>query len=285
MGLCLQFQFHKFTHFLTIKLSKKGFLTQGALPKLKSLFLFYIINTNQQKERVQVDLIKANNLVKTYGKKETQVDALKGISFSVAEGEIVCILGRSGAGKSTLLNILGGMDVSTSGSLFFKTNNISTYSEHELIEHRRKEIGFVFQFYNLISNLNVYENVEIARFGKNSFNSKEILASVGLDKRLKNFPSQLSGGEQQRVAIARAIVKNPDLLLCDEPTGALDIKTGIEVLKIIQNLNKEHKKTIIIVTHNSEIAKIADHVIELKDGQIFRDMKNEKPLAVSELKW
>lgn len=234
---------------------------------------------------MQVDLIKANNLVKTYGKKETQVDALKGISFSVAEGEIVCILGRSGAGKSTLLNILGGMDVSTSGSLFFKTHNISTYSEHELIEHRRKEIGFVFQFYNLISNLNVYENVEIARFGKNSFNSKVILASVGLDKRLKNFPSQLSGGEQQRVAIARAIVKNPDLLLCDEPTGALDIKTGIEVLKIIQNLNKEHKKTIIIVTHNSEIAKIADHVIELKDGQIFRDVKNEKPLAVSELKW
>lgn len=232
-----------------------------------------------------MDLIKATNLVKTYGKKETQVDALKGISFSVAEGEIVCILGRSGAGKSTLLNILGGMDVSTSGSLFFKTHNISTYSEHELIEHRRKEIGFVFQFYNLISNLNVYENVEIARFGKNSFNSKEILASVGLDKRLKNFPSQLSGGEQQRVAIARAIVKNPDLLLCDEPTGALDIKTGIEVLKIIQNLNKEHKKTIIIVTHNSEIAKIADHVIELKDGQIFRDVKNEKPLAVSELKW
>lgn len=232
-----------------------------------------------------MDLIKATNLVKTYGKKETQVDALKGISFSVAEGEIVCILGRSGAGKSTLLNILGGMDVSISGSLFFKTHNISTYSEHELIEHRRKEIGFVFQFYNLISNLNVYENVEIARFGKNSFNSKEILASVGLDKRLKNFPSQLSGGEQQRVAIARAIVKNPDLLLCDEPTGALDIKTGIEVLKIIQNLNKEHKKTIIIVTHNSEIAKIADHVIELKDGQIFRDVKNEKPLAVSELKW
>lgn len=232
-----------------------------------------------------MDLIKANNLVKTYGKKETQVDALKGISFSVAKGEIVCILGRSGAGKSTLLNILGGMDVSTSGSLFFKTHNISTYSEHELIEHRRKEIGFVFQFYNLISNLNVYENVEIARFGKNSFSSKEILASVGLDKRLKNFPSQLSGGEQQRVAIARAIVKNPDLLLCDEPTGALDIKTGIEVLKIIQNLNKEHKKTIIIVTHNAEIAKIADHVIELKDGQIFRDVKNEKPLAVSELKW
>ena len=232
-----------------------------------------------------MDLIKATNLVKTYGKKETQVDALKGISFSVAEGEIVCILGRSGAGKSTLLNILGGMDVSTSGSLFFKTHNISTYSEHELIEHRRKEIGFVFQFYNLISNLNVYENVEIARFDKNSFNSKEILASVGLGKRLKNFPSQLSGGEQQRVAIARAIVKNPDLLLCDEPTGALDIKTGIEVLKIIQNLNKEHKKTIIIVTHNSEIAKIADHVIELKDGQIFRDVKNEKPLAVSELKW
>ena len=232
-----------------------------------------------------MDLIKATNLVKTYGKKETQVDALKGISFSVAEGEIVCILGRSGAGKSTLLNILGGMDVSTSGSLFFKTHNISTYSEHELIEHRRKEIGFVFQFYNLISNLNVYENVEIARFGKNSFNSKEILVSVGLDKRLKNFPSQLSGGEQQRVAIARAIVKNPDLLLCDEPTGALDIKTGIEVLKIIQNLNKKHKKTIIIVTHNSEIAKIADHVIELKDGQIFRDVKNEKPLAVSELKW
>ncbi len=232
-----------------------------------------------------MDLIKATNLVKTYGKKETQVDALKGISFSVAEGEIVCILGRSGAGKSTLLNILGGMDVSTSGSLFFKTHNISTYSEHELIEHRRKVIGFVFQFYNLISNLNVYENVEIARFGKNSFNSKDILLSVGLDKRLKNFPSQLSGGEQQRVAIARAIVKNPDLLLCDEPTGALDIKTGIEVLKIIQNLNKEHKKTIIIVTHNSEIAKIADHVIELKDGQIFRDVKNEKPFAVSELKW
>lgn len=232
-----------------------------------------------------MDLIKANNLVKTYGKKETKVDALKGISFSVAEGEIVCILGRSGAGKSTLLNILGGMDTSTSGSLLFKTHNISTYSEHELIEHRRKEIGFVFQFYNLISNLNVYENVEIARFGKNSFNSKEILSSVGLDKRLKNFPSQLSGGEQQRVAIARAIVKNSDLLLCDEPTGALDIKTGIEVLKIIQGLNKEHKKTIIIVTHNSEIAKIADHVIELKDGEIFRDFKNSKPLAVSELKW
>ncbi len=232
-----------------------------------------------------MDLIKANNLVKTYGKKETQVDALKGISFTVADGEIVCILGRSGAGKSTLLNILGGMDTATSGSLLFKTHNISTYSERELIEHRRREIGFVFQFYNLISNLNVYENVEIARFGKNSFNSKEILESVGLDKRLKNFPQQLSGGEQQRVAIARALVKNPDLLLCDEPTGALDIKTGIEVLKIIQNLNKKHKKTIIIVTHNSEIAKIADHVIELKDGQIFRDFKNKTPLAVEELKW
>lgn len=231
-------------------------------------------------------LIEAKNLVKKYGKNETEIYALKDVSFSINEGELVVILGVSGAGKSTLLNILGGMDRPSEGSFFVSGVDISKYDSKKLSFFRRKEIGFVFQFYSLIASLNAYENVELsASVADNAHNPEEVLKSVGLEHRLLNFPSELSGGEQQRVAIARAIVKNPKMLLCDEPTGALDSKTGSEVIKLLQKMSKEKGRATIIVTHNQEIAKIADHLIVLSDGKILEDRYIENPMKAEDLQW
>ena len=230
--------------------------------------------------------VKLNNIVKIYGKGSSTVKAVDDISFSIDDGEFVCILGASGAGKSTLLNILGGMDKITSGEFTIDDINIGELNDKQLGVYRRKEIGFVFQFYNLMPNLTALENIVLSEtLSDNPLDSKEILELVGLKNRANNFPSELSGGEQQRVAIARAIVKNPTLLLCDEPTGALDSKTGAKILNLLKKINKEYNKTIIIVTHNSKIASICSRVITLADGKIKSDIYNEKEESVDNIVW
>ena len=231
-------------------------------------------------------IIEANKITKKYGREESEIVALDEVSFTIDEGELVVILGASGAGKSTLLNILGGMDRPTSGEFIVNSKKVHLLNDKELSLFRRYEIGFIFQFYNLINNLTAYENVMLAQsVTKNGLDSEEILEKVGLGKRMKNFPSELSGGEQQRVAIARAIVKNPTVLLCDEPTGALDSKTGIGVIQLLQDICRKEKRTVIIVTHNSLIADIADHLIKISDGKIVFDEYNENPKKVSEIEW
>lgn len=231
-------------------------------------------------------IIEAKNLIKKYQVGDSEIMALNDVSFKINEGELVVILGASGAGKSTLLNILGGMDRPTKGSFLVKNKDISKYTDKELSKFRRNEIGFVFQFYSLIASLNAYENVSLAAgVVEDSLDSLDVLKSVGLKNRVTNFPSELSGGEQQRVAIARAIVKKPAMLLCDEPTGALDSKTGQEVLKILQDMSKEKGRVTIIVTHNQEIAKLANHVIKLSDGKIIEETYCDKPKKVSEIVW
>ncbi len=230
--------------------------------------------------------IEFRKVSKIYGKDETQVVALNNVSFQINKGELVVILGASGAGKSTILNIMGGMDLSTSGDYFVEEKNISHLKEKELGLFRRNDIGFVFQFYNLMGNLTALENVEIAgSLVENSMNAKIALEKVGLSDRANNFPSQLSGGEQQRVAIARAIVKNPKLLLCDEPTGALDSKTGKSIIKLLSDISKQEKKTVVIVTHNSTIANIADRIIKIKDGEIIENCLNKNIESVDDLEW
>lgn len=213
--------------------------------------------------------IEVNNLSKIYNQgSENEVRALDDVTFSLDKGEFVVILGSSGAGKSTLLNILGGLDSATSGTYFIDGENVTSFDDKKLVFFRRKDIGFVFQFYNLMPNLTALENVELAAsLNEDSLDSKEVLKSVGLEKRQGNFPSELSGGEQQRVAIARAIVKNPDLLLCDEPTGALDSKTGSSVLSLLYDVSKKYQKTVIVVTHNSKIAECAEKVLHISDGK------------------
>jgi len=231
-------------------------------------------------------IIEANKITKKYGREESEIVALDEVSFTIDEGELVVILGASGAGKSTLLNILGGMDRPTSGEFIVNSKKVHLLNDKELSLFRRYEIGFIFQFYNLINNLTAYENVMLAQsVTKNGLDSEEILEKVGLGKRMKNFPSELSGGEQQRVAIARAIVKNPTVLLCDEPTGALDSKTGIGVIQLLQDICRKEKRTVIIVTHNSLIADIADHLIKISDGKIVFDEYNKNPKKVSEIEW
>ena len=208
------------------------------------------------------------------------------ISFEIKKGEIVVIVGASGAGKTTLLNILGGMDNLTYGQVIIDGKDISNYNDSQLTEYRRNDIGFVFQFYNLIQNLNAIENVELAtQICTNTLNPEMVLEQVGLSNRIKNFPSQLSGGEQQRVAIARAIAKNPKILLCDEPTGALDYKTGKEVLKLLQDTANKNNMTVIIITHNQAIAPMANRVIKMKSGKIEENIINEKPVAIEEVEW
>ncbi|WP_244445043.1 ABC transporter ATP-binding protein [Oceanobacillus jeddahense] len=217
---------------------------------------------------------------------EVNINALDGVDFSILEGELVVILGASGAGKSTILNILGGMDIATSGNVLINGNNITQYDEKELTAFRAEDVGFVFQFYNLIPNLTAFENVEFAsEVCEDHLDAREILNNVGLDERKDNFPSQLSGGEQQRVAIARAVAKNPFLLLCDEPTGALDYQTSKSVLKLLQDVNKETQKCIVIITHNAAIAPIADRVIKVKSGRIEEVTTNEVTQSIEGIDW
>ena len=230
--------------------------------------------------------IKVNNVSKIYGKDELEVKALDNVSFEIEKGEFVVILGSSGAGKSTLLNILGGMDVATKGEYVLDSKSVTSFKEKDLQEFRRENIGFVFQFYNLLNNLTALENVEIAAsLVKNPLDAKDVLNKVGLNDRMYNFPSKLSGGEQQRVSIARAIVKNPKLLLCDEPTGALDSKTGIKIIKLLYELSIKMGTTIIIVTHNSSLAQIGTRLIRIADGKIVENTKRERIEDIDSLIW
>lgn len=230
--------------------------------------------------------IEVNKLKKVYGMKDTTIIALDEVSFSIEQKEFVVILGASGAGKSTLLNLLGGMDFASSGSYFVNGKEVTGYKDKDLALFRRNHVGFVFQFYNLMPNLTAYENVKLSiTHTKDYIDPKEALCMVGLENRMNNFPSNLSGGEQQRVSIARAIVKKPDILLCDEPTGALDSKTGKTILKLLKKLCSLENQTVILVTHNANIALIADRVIHLSDGKIIKDEKNETPLDIEEIEW
>lgn len=231
-------------------------------------------------------LLKVENLSKHYQMGEITVKALKNVSFEVEEGDFIVILGPSGSGKSTLLNIIGGMDVPTSGKVFFKDREITSYKDKQLTYFRRKQIGFIFQFYNLMANLTARENVELAvEICDDVLDIDEIFESVGLLERADHFPSQLSGGEQQRVAIARAAAKKPEMMLCDEPTGALDFETGISILKVLKKINKKYGKTVIIITHNSPIAQMADKVIKMRSGKIIDYMKNEDPIDPERIEW
>ena len=234
------------------------------------------------------ELIKFKNVKKTYTIGEKSFNALDGVSFSINKGEFVVILGPSGAGKSTLLNLLGGMDKVTSGEIKVGDQFISEFNDSKLTDYRAENIGFIFQFYNILPTLTVLENVElIDDIVKNPKDAKEILKEVGLEKHYNKFPNQLSGGEQQRVSIARAIAKDPLLLLCDEPTGALDSKTGVEVLKLLKKQceDENKKNTVVIVTHNSLIAEVADRVIRVKNGKIESNEINENPKKIDEVKW
>lgn len=231
--------------------------------------------------------IEVTDLKKIYNEgKSNQVNALNGVSFQLDEGSFNVILGTSGAGKSTLLNILGGMDTATSGKFIINGNDVCQFKNKDLLNYRRKTIGFVFQFYNLMPNLTALENIALAAsVVDDPFSVKEILESVGLKKRANNFPSQLSGGEQQRVSIARAIVKKPKLLLCDEPTGALDSKTGASILSLLYDLSINYKLTIIIVTHNAKIADCSQNLIRISDGKIIEFKKNDNPKSPTEIDW
>ena len=230
--------------------------------------------------------VTLDHVSKTYGSGEGQVQALKDASFTIDKGEIAVIVGQSGAGKTTLLNILGGMDTLTSGHVFLEGSEISAYRGRRLAQYRREEVGFVFQFYNLIPNLTALENVELAaQIIRDSQPAAEILEQVGLGHRLNNFPAQLSGGEQQRVAIARALAKNPKILLCDEPTGALDYNTGKAVLQLLQDTCRKTGRTVIVITHNSALTAMADRVIRIKSGKAISNDVNKHPTPVEEIEW
>lgn len=233
-----------------------------------------------------MSLVEFKNVYKRYKMGEVVINAVDGISFKIEQGEFAIVVGASGAGKTTVLNILGGMDNCTEGEIIVKGKDISKFSDKQLIEYRRFDIGFVFQFYNLVHNLTAKENVDLAaQICKNPLDSEKALESVGLLDRKDNFPAQLSGGEQQRVSIARALAKRPGLLLCDEPTGALDYNTGRQILKLLQDTCKKEKMTVVLITHNSAITPMADHVIEMKSGKIVRDIFNENPKSVEEIEW
>ena len=230
--------------------------------------------------------VEFENVGKTYHMGEVEIQALHDASFQVEKGELVVIVGPSGAGKTTLLNILGGMDTLTTGRVLLDGKEISALNKKELTEYRRHDVGFVFQFYNLIGNLTALENVELAnQICENPLDAEQVLREVGLEERKKNFPSQLSGGEQQRVAIARALAKNPKLLLCDEPTGALDYQTGKAILQLLQDTGRKTGMTVIIITHNGALTAMADRVIRVKNGTIASVTRNEHPRDIAEIEW
>lgn len=232
------------------------------------------------------DFVKLQDIKKIYRMGEVEIAAASGISFTVGKGEFAVVVGPSGAGKTTVLNILGGMDTASSGSIIVDGSDITEYNRRQLTAYRRDEIGFVFQFYNLIPNLTAVENVELAlQICKDPLDAREVLGEVGLGDRLDHFPAQLSGGEQQRVSIARALAKNPKLLLCDEPTGALDYNTGKAILKLLQDTCIGKGMTVILITHNSAIAPMADRVIQIKNGIVSKILENENPISVEEIEW
>ena len=230
--------------------------------------------------------VKLDKVSKIYKMGEVEIRAVDEISFEIAKGEFVVIVGPSGAGKTTVLNILGGMDTASRGIVQVDGRNITDYNNRQLTAYRRDDIGFVFQFYNLVPNLTALENVELAmQICKNPLDAKEVLREVGLEKRMGNFPAQLSGGEQQRVSIARALAKNPKLLLCDEPTGALDYQTGKAILKLLQDMCREKNMTVIVITHNSALTPMADRVIHIKNGTVSSMEQNDYPTPVEEIEW
>ena len=232
------------------------------------------------------DFVKLQDITKIYKMGEVEIRAADNISFSIDKGEFVVIVGPSGAGKTTVLNILGGMDTATSGTLLVDGEEITAYNSRRLTEYRREDIGFVFQFYNLVPNLTALENVELAlQICRDPLDAREVMEEVGLGDRLNNFPAQLSGGEQQRVSIARALAKNPKLLLCDEPTGALDYNTGKAILKLLQNMCRERGMTVIVITHNQAIAPMADRLIHIKNGQVSQMELNEHPMSIDDIEF
>ena len=232
------------------------------------------------------EFVKLKDITKVYHIGEVEIRAADNINFSIKKGEFVVIVGPSGAGKTTVLNILGGMDTATGGTLTVDGKDITAYDSRQLTGYRRDDIGFVFQFYNLIPNLTALENVELAlQICKDPLDAKKVLEDVGLGDRLDNFPAQLSGGEQQRVSIARALAKNPKLLLCDEPTGALDYNTGKAILKLLQNMCRERGMTVIVITHNQALAPMADRLIHIKNGQVSHMETNENPMSIDEIEW
>ncbi len=247
------------------------------------VFIFYSFTIRNENS---MSFIEFDDVEKVYHTGELEIEALRGVSFSIEKGEIAVILGESGAGKTTLLNILGGMDRLTSGSVRLDGQTISDFSGRQLTRYRRHDVGFVFQFYNLIPNLTARENVSMAtQLCNNSSDSAEVLASVGLSERLDNFPSQLSGGEQQRVAIARALAKKPKLLLCDEPTGALDYMTGKSILKLLQDTGRKNDMTIVIITHNQALTAMADRIIKVRAGKVTDSYINPHVTPVEEIEW
>jgi len=230
--------------------------------------------------------VRVEKVKKTYQMGEVKVHALNDVSFEIKEGEFVVILGPSGSGKSTLLNIVGGMDLPSEGRVFVMGKEITTYDDKALTLYRRNTVGFVFQFYNLMSNLTAKENVELAtEICKGALNIDDVLKAVGLEERSDHFPSQMSGGEQQRVAIARAVAKNPKILLCDEPTGALDFQTGVTILDLLSRVNKEFNKTVIVITHNASIAQMADRVVKMRSGKVLDNYINERPVSTERIEW
>lgn len=235
---------------------------------------------------LQNSYVKLNKVSKIYKMGEVEIRAVDNISFEISKGEFVVVVGPSGAGKTTVLNILGGMDTATKGNVFVDGSNIAKYNNRQLTAYRRDDIGFVFQFYNLVPNLTALENVELAmQICKNPLDAKKVLCEVGLEDRMGNFPAQLSGGEQQRVSIARALAKNPKLLLCDEPTGALDYQTGKAILKLLQDMCREKGMTVIVITHNSALTPMADRVIHIKNGMVSAMELNTDPTPVEEIEW
>lgn len=235
---------------------------------------------------LQNSYVKLDKVSKIYKMGEVEIRAVDNISFEISKGEFAVVVGPSGAGKTTVLNILGGMDTATKGNVFVDGSNIAKYNSHQLTAYRRDDIGFVFQFYNLVPNLTALENVELAmQICKNPLDAKKVLCEVGLEDRMGNFPAQLSGGEQQRVSIARALAKNPKLLLCDEPTGALDYQTGKAILKLLQDMCREKGMTVIVITHNSALTPMADRVIHIKNGTVSAMELNTDPTPVEEIEW